>query len=124
MLSVGAAARIWLCTQPTDMRKSYDGLAALVKNQLGLEPLSGQAFVFINRRRTQLKCLYFEPGGFCLWCKRLEEGQFSSFPRAADGKVVLSAIDFAALIEGLEVVVKKRHKRWNKPFVSSAAMVQ
>lgn len=103
---------IWLCTQPADMRKSYDGLAALVKNQLGLEPLSGQAFVFINRRRTQLKCLYFEPGGFCLWCKRLEAGRFAPFPVAADGKVVLSAIDFAALIEGLEVVVKRRQKRW------------
>lgn len=119
-----AGLRIWLCTQPTDMRKSYDGLIALVKNQLGLEPLSGQAFVFINRRRTQLKCLYFEPGGYCLWCKRLELGRFAPFPVSREGKVVLSEIDFAALIDGLEVVVKKRRKRWDRAPLSAPEMIQ
>lgn len=115
--------RIWLCTEPTDMRKSYDGLVALVKNQLDLEPLSGQAFVFINRRRTQLKCLYFESGGYCLWCKRLELGRFAPFPVSREGKVVLSEIDFAALLDGLEIVVKKRQKRWHRAPLSGAEMV-
>lgn len=81
MFVPGNQARIWLCTQPTDMRKSFNGLSALVKNQLDHNPLSGQYFVFVNRRKTQMKVLYFEPSGYCLWSKRLEQGQFQVRPR-------------------------------------------
>ena len=63
--------RIWLCTEPTDMRKSFRGLSALVKNTLQEDPTSGQLFVFINRRRTQLKILYFDRTGYCIWSKKL-----------------------------------------------------
>ena len=68
--------RVWLYARPTDMRKSYDGLSALVKNQLLEDPLSGQMFIFINRRRSHLKALYFDRTGYCIWGKRLERGQF------------------------------------------------
>ena len=64
-----AGLQIWLYSQPTDMRKSYHGLSALVKNQLQENPLSGQLFVFINRRRTQIKVLYFDRSGYCIWMK-------------------------------------------------------
>ena len=67
-----SGVRVWLCTQPTDMRKSYDGLSALVKNQLKENPLSGQLFVFINRKGNQVKILYFDRSGYCIWSKRLE----------------------------------------------------
>lgn len=105
--------QLWLCTQATDMRRSYDGLAAMIRGQLGRDPLSGQGFVFINRRRTQLKCLYFEPGGYCVWGKRLERGRFGV--TAAHHGIVrsLTPAEFAALIEGLDWVVKKRRKRWH-----------
>jgi transposase len=53
-------SRWWLCTQATDMRRSFDGLSALVRNRLGHDPLDGSGFLFVNRRRTQLKVLYFE----------------------------------------------------------------
>ena len=56
--------RVWLYTEPTDMRRSFKGLSAMVKNQLQEDPLSGQLFVFINRRRTQMKVLYFDRTGF------------------------------------------------------------
>ncbi len=69
--------QIWLCTEPTDMRKSFNGLSALVKNRMAHDPLNGQYFVFISKRKTQMKILYFEPSGFCLWSKRLEQGQFA-----------------------------------------------
>ena len=59
--------RIWLYTQPTDMRKSYNGLNALVKNQLKDDPLSGELFVFVNRRQNQMKILYFDRSGYCIW---------------------------------------------------------
>ena len=84
MLRSYTNTRFWLYTGVADMRKSYDGLIALTKQQLQLNPTSGQAFIFINRRRTQLKCLYFEASGYCLWCKRLEQGRFSC-DKAASG---------------------------------------
>lgn len=109
--------QLWLCTQPTDMRKSYDGLATTVRQQLGRNPLDGHGFVFVNRRRTQLKCLYFEIGGYCLWSKRLERGRFGGSGATADRVRDLSPAEFQALVEGLEWVVKKRRKRWQiQPF--------
>jgi transposase len=76
MLIPESQVRIWLYAPPTDMRKSFDGLSALVRTKLAEDPLSGQLFVFINRRRTQLKVLYFDRGGYCVWAKRLEQGRF------------------------------------------------
>ena len=71
-----AQVRVWLYTRPTDMRKSFDGLAALVRNALQEDPTSGHLFVFLNRKRTQMKVLYFDRSGYCLWSKRLERGRF------------------------------------------------
>lgn len=113
--------QLWLYTQPTDMRRSYDGLAAMVRQQVGGNPLGGHGFVFINRRRTQLKCLYFEAGGYCIWSKRLERGRFSAGRRCDEAAHALSPAEFEALIEGLEFAVKKRRKRWQpRPFMDHA----
>lgn len=70
--------RVHLYGRPVDMRKSYDGLYALTRHELGQDPLSGRLFVFINRRATQIKVLYWDRTGFCLWAKRLEQGRFLS----------------------------------------------
>jgi transposase len=94
------------------MRCQFDGLAARVRQQMGQDPLSGDGFVFINRRRTLMKVLYFEPGGFCLWSKRLEQGQFTALPGAHKGSLALSRTAFEALLEGLDFTVKKTRKRW------------
>lgn len=106
--------QFWLCTEPTDMRRSYDGLSAMVKNHLKANPLNGHAYIFINRRRTQLKCLYFESGGYCLWGKRLEQGQFATFGRPNEEKVSLTTTEFSALIEGLDLAIKRRRKRYKR----------
>jgi transposase len=113
MLTV-PGVQLWLCTVPTDMRCSYDGLSAMVKKHLNANPSNGQVYIFINRRRTQLKCLYFESGGYCLWCKRLEQGQFAFPAKGADSKLGLTATEFAALIEGFDLVIKRRRKRYKK----------
>ena len=76
MLNGFSAGRIRLCTQPTDMRCSFDGLSTRVRRSLGEEPASGHWFVFINRRRTMLKILGFDTGGYWIGSKRLEQGQF------------------------------------------------
>ena len=69
--------RILAYRQPVDMRKSFDGLIGIVKNMLGEDPLSGSLYVFINRRRTYVKLVYWDRTGFCLFAKRLERGKFS-----------------------------------------------
>ena len=76
MLLARSGLRIWLCCEPTDMRKSFYGLSALVRTRLCEDPLNGALFVFVNRRKTLLKALYFESDGYCIWSKRLERGQF------------------------------------------------
>ena len=93
-------ARWWLCLQPTDMRGSFMGLAALVRQHLGEDPSSGAGFVFVNRRGTQLKCLYFDGDGYRVWAKRLEQGQFTFQPGGRPGAVALSGTAFQALLGG------------------------
>lgn len=111
MFAIGASARIWLCTKATDMRKSYNGLSALVKNQLDHDPLSGHYFVFVNKRKTMMKVLYFEPSGYCLWSKRLEQGQFQ-VRSSLSGKVRLTATDLQLLLDGIEVKKMRQLKRY------------
>lgn len=111
---LGRPVQLWLCTAPADMRKSYDGLAALVRRELGRDPLNGHGFIFINRRRTQLKCLYFESGGYCIWSKRLERGEFGIQHSCRPATVSLSRTEFEALLEGLDLEIKRRRKRWRQ----------
>lgn len=112
--------RIWLCTQPTDMRKSYDGLAALARNQLGEDPLSGALFVFVNRRRTQLKCLYFDRTGYCIWSKRLEAGQFQVDWGSA-GKQAIDLMTLRLVLEGLSRERFKQQRRYRRPAIPVTA---
>ncbi len=104
--------RVHLCGQPVDMRKSYDGLYALTRSVLQQNPLSGHLFVFINRRATQMKILYWDRSGFCLWAKRLEQGRF--LPDWE--KVTTREMDWMALklmLEGIEPGI--RRKRYLAP---------
>ncbi|WP_227715451.1 IS66 family insertion sequence element accessory protein TnpB [Marinobacter sp. 1-3A] len=111
MIGLDSQARIWPCTEPTDMRKSFRGLSALVRNQLKHDPLSGQYFVFVNRRKTQMKMLYFTATGYCLWAKRLEQGQFR-VPLSASGQRALTLTDLQLLIDGIEVQKYRQFKRF------------
>ena len=111
---------LWLCTAPTDMRRSYDGLVALARHHLDQNPLSGHGFVFVNRRKTQMKVLYFDTDGFCIWSKRLEQGQFGVHHGRHATSVAMSRTEFEALVEGLDLEIKKRRKRWQSPYRSAA----
>ena len=106
--------RIWLCTVPTDMRKSYNGLSALVKNRLQGNPLSGELFVFVNRRQDQMKVLYFDRCGYCIWSKKLEQGQFV-VRGAPDGKRQLNWTQLKLLLEGIEIKKSRQYKRYSSP---------
>ena len=106
--------RIWLCTQAADMRKSYNGLSALVKNTLQENPLSGQIFVFVNRRQNQMKALYFDRSGYCIWSKKLEQGQFV-VRGAPGGKRQLNWTQFKLLLDGIEIQKARQYKRYSHP---------
>ena len=84
----------------TDMRKQFDGLAALVQNQLAMKAHCGDWFVFINKRRTQIKVLYYHQGGYCLWSKRLEKGTFARVTGSAN-KAALNNAQLQCLIDGI-----------------------
>ena len=114
-LDNGMAARICLCTSPADMRKGFDSLAALVKDFLGQDPLSGHLFLFIGRHKDRLKILYWDADGFALWYKRLEEGTFR-LPRVSsdDASVELKGSQLAMMLEGIDLKSIKRSKRFNR----------
>jgi transposase len=107
-----AQVRVWLYSRATDMRKSYDGLAALVRNALQEDPTSGHLFVFINRKRTQMKVLYFDRSGYCLWSKRLERGRFQSCGGVQE-KVLLSWTHLKLLLEGIELQGRRQYTRYS-----------
>lgn len=113
--------RIFLCVQPADMRCSFDGLAARVRGHLQEDPCSGSWYVFINRRRTQLKLLAFEPSGYCVWSKRLEQGQFAQRGARGQTKIALCATEWLALLEGFDVVLERRRKRYRAPDKSAVS---
>ena len=114
MLSLDGGCRIWLCTRPTDMRRSFDGLSAMVRNELGADPAGGHWFAFVNRRGTMLKVLAFDGDGYWIWSKRLEVGRFAAPGVGEGGKVPLSRTALLALIEGQDIEVKRQRKRYRK----------
>jgi transposase len=83
------STRIWLATGATDMRKSFDGLAALVQTKLHEDAFSGHVFVFRGRKGDRVKILWWSGDGLCLFAKRLEQGKFV-WPQATSGTVSLS----------------------------------
>lgn len=111
MLNGWPEGGVWLATRPADMRRSFDGLYAQVKAHLHEDPASGRWYVFVNRRRTMLKILGYEQGGFWIWAKRLEQGLFA--PVVCDGvSKALSRTEFLAFLDGVDVAVVRRRKRW------------
>jgi transposase len=101
MIGLPSGTRVWLVAGHTDMRKGFDGLAALVQTALDVNPFDGHVFVFRGRRGDLLKVLWFDGQGLLLLAKRLERGRFV-WPQASDGRVVLSAAQLSMLLEGID----------------------
>ena len=121
MLSLSGQVKVFLAVQPTDMRKSFDSLAALVQETLRQDPLSGHLFVFRSKRGDRVKILYWNTQGYALWYTRLEVGTFR-FPAPARDEqcsVVISAADLAMLLDGVDLSSVKRTKRYRRPACAS-----
>lgn len=114
MLSLPSAIRIFLCTEPTDMRRGFDRLAEMVRQVIGQNPLSGHLFVFRSRRGDRLKLLYWDTGGFALWYKRLEKGRFPAPSRVGED-FHITARELAMMLEGLEESAVRRRIRFELP---------
>ena len=114
MISLPTSVRIWLATHATDLRKSFDSLAELVRQQLAGDPLSGQLFVFRNKRADRVKLLYWDEDGFVIIYKRLEAGTFR-FPQAEAAGVEIRAADLQMLLDGIDLGSVKRQKRYRRP---------
>lgn len=98
---IPSGTRIWLVAGVTDMRRGFDGLAALVQQTLGANPFGGQAFLFRGRRGDLVKLLWWDGEGLCLFAKRLERGRFI-WPQATEGSLHLSAAQLSMLLEGID----------------------
>ncbi|MEE8511617.1 MAG: IS66 family insertion sequence element accessory protein TnpB [Acidiferrobacterales bacterium] len=101
MIPVPASTRVWLAVGVTDMRKGFNGLAALAQDVLKQDPFSGHLFVFRGRRGDLLKVIWFDGQGACLFSKRLEKGRFV-WPSATTGKVTLTPAQLSMLLEGID----------------------
>lgn len=111
MFSVPASVRVFVATTPVDLRRGFDGLAALTREVLSEDPLSGHLFAFRNRRGDRLKVLFFASGGYCLFYKRLERGTFRLPEGDAEG-LEIEAADLGLILEGIDLTAARRRPRW------------
>jgi transposase len=114
MIALPAGVQVWLAAGATDMRKGFDGLAALVQTQLAEDAYSGQLFVFRGKAGDRVKILWFSGDGLCLFAKRLERGRFV-WPQATHGTVALSGAQLSMLLEGIDW---RRVERTQRPELS------
>ena len=110
MLTLPPTVRIFLATEPADMRRGFDGLAYLVREFLQEDPLSGYLFVFRNRRGDRAKIIFYDRSGFCLYYKRLERGRFH-FPEANGSHVEVESAQLL-LLEGIDLAGSRRRSRF------------
>jgi transposase len=121
MLMLPSAVKIYLASQPTDMRRGIDGLLGLVRSTLAADPYGGHMFVFIGRARDRVKVLFFEQGGFVVYYKRLERGRFQvRFPAPDATHVELETTELAMLLRGIDFFRVKQPTLW-RPAQRSAA---
>lgn len=120
MLSLPPAVRIFVATAPTNMHLSFDRLAALARDVLDQDPLSGHLFAFFNRPADRVKILYWDRSGFCLWYKRLERGVFH-LPRAGATALELEAAELMLLLDGIDLGPAQRRTRFTRRLGPSPA---
>src|SRR6185437_661451 len=115
MISFNRLTKVYVSKEPTDMRASYDTLFGKVKGVLNQDPFTGHLFVFINARRSSIKCLFWDGTGLVLLCKRLDRGLFYKINPMFKGEVILTAAEFALFFEGADL---------EKRFVESPREIQ
>lgn len=117
MLTIPSAVSIYLYAKPADMRKGFDGLSGIIRDEFAADPLDGSLFLFVNRRRDRIKMLHWDGTGFWLYYKRLEAGTFEVM--GSDGPYVkIDSTQLAMLLGGISLCHVKRRKRYVHPEAS------
>ncbi len=114
MLTLGLTGRIWICVEPQDGRKSFDGLAAVVTSHLARDPLSGDLYVFRNRRGDRLKILAWQGNGFALYLRRLERGTIR-YPTAGAAEVSVAPTELAMILGGIDLARRSGGRAMHAP---------
>ncbi len=109
---------IFVATAPVDLRKAFDGLAILVRNSLGHDPLNGSLYIFGNRRRDRIKILFWEPGGYWLCMRRLEQGTFR-WPKPDAVCARYSREELTLLLGGIDLAQTRPRKWYRKEFATA-----
>ncbi len=117
MLTLPSTVRIYMATEPVDLRRGFDGLAAATRQIIREEPLSGHLFCFVNRRANRLKVLLWQPSGYLLLFKRLEHGRFKlpQAPLLGRRHIEMEATELVLMMEGIDLRDARRRKRWTPP---------
>ena len=115
ILNLPPSVRIYVATDPIDMRKAFDGLSAAVQHTLEHDPFSGHLYVFVNRRADRLKVLWYDGNGFALFYKRLERGRFHLLAEdpVDAASVPVRASDLALILQGIDLRGARRRKAWS-----------
>ena len=113
MLTLPPSVKVYVCTEPVSMHKSFDGLAGLVRDVLEEDPMSGHLFVFVNRRADKIKLLFWDRSGFALFYKRLEKGTFRlpKKPLPGQSHLEVEAAELALMMEGIQLLGARRRAR-------------
>ena len=115
MIHLPASVRVYLCLTPTDMRRSFDGLHALVRDHLQLDAFAGHLYIFSNRRRDRLKVIYWDRDGFAIWAKRLEEGSFAIPAGEPDStRIEITTEELGAVLSGIDLPQATRRRRYRR----------
>jgi transposase len=122
MLALSPDTKIYLHTEPIDMRKSFDGLFGIIKSDFHLDVRNGGLFMFLNLRRNRIKLMHWDRDGLVIWMKRLERGCFQRPLRSVDGKlVIVEAAELQFILTGVDLASIKMRKRYVSPDLSQAS---
>lgn len=123
MLNLAGDIRIFAYSRPTDMRKGFNGLSAIVREEFQSDPTDGSLFVFVNRRRDRMKLLHFAGGGFWLYYRLLEAGTFEPLKTLNDScQLQIDATQLAMLLSGVSLVASSKRRKRYELRVSEAAV--
>ncbi len=113
MLALSSSCRYFLYGNISDMRKGFDSLSGIVRDELKQDPLSGDIFIFFNRRRNQIKLLLFEGDGFSMYYKRLEKGTYEiPAPEKSSSSIQIKSGDLSLILQGISLVSVRRRPRY------------
>jgi transposase len=115
MIHLPASVRVYLCLTPCDMRRSFDGLHALVRDHLQMDAFAGHLYLFASKRKDRLKLLYWDRDGFAIWATRLEEGSYAipSGESSSEG-LEITTEELGALLSGIDLSTATRRKRYRR----------